>query len=109
MLNGIDVQLKQIKHNPDPFGGIHIVFLGDFYQLHPINNMPLFREYENVPINEGNSGVPRACKAGREAWLTVNVAFELDVNYRQQADTTCFINTLRTARGVKARYPERYV
>jgi ATP-dependent DNA helicase PIF1 len=97
MLNAIDVSLKQIKKGNAPFGGIHIVFLGDFYQLHPIKNMPLFRAYENEPV-AGSGNNAALALAGRKAWLTVNVAFELNVNYRQQADTTGFIDTLRTAR-----------
>jgi hypothetical protein len=96
MLNAIDVQLKQIKNNIDPFGNIHIVFLGDFYQLHPILNRPLFRPYETQ--HAAGDRIDREDLAGRTAWLTVNVFFELDVNYRQRADTTGFIDTLRTAR-----------
>ena len=90
MFNKIDVNLRQVGDGHKPFGGFHMVFCGDFYQLPPIDNNPLYKNYDRHPDD--------ACRGGREAWLNVDVVFELDVNYRQRADTTGFINTLRAAR-----------
>ena len=88
MFNKIDVNLKQVGDAHRPFGGFHMVFCGDFYQLPPIDNCPLYKNYD----------ADGACRGGREAWLNVDVVFELDVNYRQRADTTGYIDTLRAGR-----------
>src|ERR1035437_3370642 len=36
MLDMIDMVCREIKQNPEPFGGIQIILVGDFFQLPPI-------------------------------------------------------------------------
>jgi hypothetical protein len=56
------------------FGDIHVLFVGDFYQLPPIMGTPL---YQSCPTsNDGNYG--------RNIWLHVKHFVELDVNFRLQ-------------------------
>lgn len=38
LLELLDVIGKRIRRNPKPFGGIQLVFTGDFYQLPPVGN-----------------------------------------------------------------------
>ncbi|MBX4189261.1 AAA family ATPase [Candidatus Parcubacteria bacterium] len=35
-LNSIDAVCRSIKHSEEPFGGIQVVFVGDFFQLPPV-------------------------------------------------------------------------
>ena len=43
-LNELDTKLKQLKQNEIMFGGIQVIIVGDFHQLHPVkNNCPLYR------------------------------------------------------------------
>ena len=104
MLNAIDVMLRQVNKAEEPFGGYHIVFMGDFYQLPPVDNKPLYKRFENMDP-ENLRDIDVACRNGREAWLSVNATFELNVNYRQRADTTGYIDILRTIRPGKAPTP----
>lgn len=38
LCDGIDNILRIIKNNDNPFGGIQMIFVGDFYQLPPVTN-----------------------------------------------------------------------
>ena len=99
MLHWMDERLKQAKGNDKRFGGVHIVFFGDFFQLPPVSKgkgqKPLYEPCEK----EGNAK-PEFVQAlrGREAWLSLNTYFELDHNYRQQGADRGFIESLRKAR-----------
>ncbi len=39
----IDKRLRQLGDPEKPFGGFHVIFLGDFQQLEPVNSIPLFK------------------------------------------------------------------
>ena len=32
----VDAVLKQVRSNDEPFGGIQVIFIGDFFQLPPV-------------------------------------------------------------------------
>jgi hypothetical protein len=55
-----------------PFGGIHVLCVGDFYQLPPIGRTGLYDPLPKTP--EG--------KAGRNLWCSIRHYVELDMNYR---------------------------
>ena len=42
MIYDLNVRLQQIKCKEEPFGGISMVLLGDFKQLAPVNDLPLY-------------------------------------------------------------------
>ena len=50
LLDNISSYLKLIRRNDIPFGGIQIILVGDFAQLHPINDDLAFKsnEYKNA-------------------------------------------------------------
>lgn len=47
MMHTLNCKMKQIKHEDDkPFGGLTMIFAGDFYQLPPVSHDPLFQAPE---------------------------------------------------------------
>ena len=44
MMYNIDVRLRQIMANDKPFGGVSVILIGDFKQLCPVNDLPLFAD-----------------------------------------------------------------
>ena len=39
VLNILDVRMRRLKNVPDkPFGGVHMIFCGDFFQLQPVGS-----------------------------------------------------------------------
>ena len=42
-LKRLDKHLRILKQNDDLYGGIHVVFVGDFFQLKPVQGKPLYK------------------------------------------------------------------
>ena len=55
----IDSVLKQVRQSDLPFGGIQVIFIGDFYQLPPVENESLIKGYcfESPTWNELNLNI----------------------------------------------------
>ena len=80
MLNLIDTRLRQLKGTPEKlYGGIHLIFCGDFYQLPPVGSGPV---YSNETFNAGPNTI-RASN-GRLQWTNcLTDVIELTKNHRQ--------------------------
>ena len=50
MLNRVDKNLKAAKNSNALFGGINIIFVGDFFQLDPVTNKALHYQSESERI-----------------------------------------------------------
>lgn len=65
-LDCIDRVAKIFKRNEEPFGGLQIIFSGDFFQLPPIEKRPVYNEQTIFMDEEENSRIPFAFKS--KAW-----------------------------------------
>ncbi len=70
-LSMVDAVCREVRRNPDPFGGLQVVFVGDFFQLPPIvrMNAEVRDEYaqatllESVPVGRFACDAPVWVKA----------------------------------------------
>ena len=42
MLSFLYLRLQEIKCNKEPFGGVHVILVGDLYQLRPVGDAWIF-------------------------------------------------------------------
>jgi hypothetical protein len=90
ILDAIDYRMRSVKRNfRDPFGGVHVLFIGDLYQLPPV----VKDEEWNVLSRFYNSMHFFEAKALQDSGM---VYLELDKIFRQQDDT--FIRILNNLR-----------
>jgi hypothetical protein len=80
----IDHALRYATERPNEwFGGINVIFAGEFFQYPPICATPLY-----TPISDrngcGKDNVP--CHLGRLAWKTVNAVISLTKQERMRGD-----------------------
>ena len=81
-LQSVSVKLSDVLSNPVPFGGLDVVFAGDFYQLPPTTNDPLYRK----PRLERNINLTKAAQ-GYLKFSGVTHAVFLKTQHRMSGDT----------------------
>ena len=83
MLDLLDRRLRQLKSNPNlKFGGLHVTFVGDFYQLKPILEPLLGTACDSSDRRTATTSL--ATIRGQELWSTcLTDAVLLTQNYRQ--------------------------
>jgi len=96
ILDGIDLVLRQAQDSREPFGGVRLLLVGDFFQLPPV----IPRDEHQILAQRGYSG-PYAYNANvLENYPPVH--FELSKVYRQQdVDFVTILSDLRVARNVE--------
>ncbi|THU76712.1 hypothetical protein K435DRAFT_585015, partial [Dendrothele bispora CBS 962.96] len=76
----ISKALCKAKHNTSPFGGINIIFAGDFAQLPPVSDPRLFSHIKTAKV-DSESGQNAAF--GKLLWFSVNTVVVLNEVMRQ--------------------------
>ena len=88
MLYKIDLRLKELKQNEDPFGGVALFCFGDMLQIKPVKGKYIFEEPKGEDFKLGF-----AVKPHWERFKVVN----LEENHRQDGDKT-YADTLNRIR-----------
>lgn len=96
ILDGIDLVLRKAQDSREPFGGVRLLLVGDFFQLPPV----IPRHEHQILAQRGYSG-PYAYNANvLENYAPVH--FELRKVYRQRdSDFVKILSDLRVARNVE--------
>jgi len=92
----ISEALNDAKENQSPFGGINIVFAGDFSQLPPVGDTRLFSQINthNVKTRQGQESI-----FGKLLWLSVKTVVILDQVMRQSGEkNNRFVDLLQRLR-----------
>lgn len=71
LMSHMDRRLRQIMDNPVPFGGLHVIFVGDMFQLAPVQDPRLFSTHNPLVEN---------------LWVKYFKMFELQEIMRQKED-----------------------
>lgn len=85
LLADISAALSIAKANAEPFGGISVIYAGDFCQLPPVADTRLYTPFENktTPYASLNK-LSQKRLLGRSAWLSCDSVVELHQQMRQQ-------------------------
>jgi hypothetical protein len=84
LLAQIDHALRYVKEKPDQwFGGVHLIFAGDFYQFPPVGGSAL---YCPIAAYAGQSDAEVQKRLGRLAWKTLNIVITLSEQKRMKGD-----------------------
>jgi ATP-dependent DNA helicase PIF1 len=94
LLNALNIIMKRVKHSSEPFGGVRMIFVGDFYQLPPV----VKREEEDYLEQRHGSRTGWMFFAPCFKALSPRVFF-LNKSYRQAEDGS-FTSLLNRVRNV---------
>jgi hypothetical protein len=84
LLCQIDHALRFAKENPNEwFGGINVIFAGDFYQYPPVGSTPL---YTPIQPKAPQKSTDIEKRLGRLAWKSVNIVVSLSEQQRMKDD-----------------------
>ena len=83
LLHRISEALIQAKGNTSPFGGINVIFSGDFAQLPPVGETRLSADVNTSNLSTEKKGIKNDIVYGKLLWLSVNQVIILTENMRQ--------------------------
>ena len=83
MLHNISSALTEAKGRTAAFGGVNVIFAGDFAQLPPIGDVRLYKNIDTRKIAMGSSNKAQAKILGRLLWLSVETVVILHETMRQ--------------------------
>jgi len=84
LLAEIDHALRFAKEKTDLwFGGVAMIFCGDFLQFPPVGGTPL---YVPIPLYAGQTNAEILRRLGRLAWRTINTVIDLTEQQRMKGD-----------------------
>jgi hypothetical protein len=84
LLCQIDHALRFAKERPDEwFGGINVIFAGDFYQYPPVGSTPLYTPIQPKAPQKASDIEKRL---GRLAWKSINTVISLSEQQRMKED-----------------------
>ncbi|KAJ7120678.1 hypothetical protein C8R43DRAFT_867461, partial [Mycena crocata] len=99
LLHDISHALSVAKGNDLAFGGINMVFAGDFAQLPPVGQVRLFAHLEKKAISRAATKSGQKVVFGKLLWLTVDTVVMLTQNMRQSgAENRPFVELLERLR-----------
>ena len=98
MLAKMDARLKQAKKNTRPFGGLNMIFFGDFVQYPPVSGTALFKPFIDPNAKSDDPTEKQAIQTkkkqaqsdinnhttGRNLWTQLNYAVFLTQQMRQK-------------------------
>jgi ATP-dependent exoDNAse (exonuclease V) alpha subunit len=97
-LDMVDMVCREVKQSAEPFGGIQIVLVGDFFQLPPIIKRDFAEEKQNSLIAPSKISQTFACDSG--AWKRARfITCYLTEQHRQ--DDADFLSVLSAIRANK--------
>lgn len=99
LLDNIDPIIRRIRgREQEPFGGMQIVFVGDFFQLPPVRDRaPLTSDPNDTKRSRVQYFLNRGYAFESKAWLALNVEMhELTRSFRQSDQV--FVNALNEVR-----------
>lgn len=85
LLCDLDLILRCVREVDDWFGGINIIFAGDFFQLPPVQATPLYKPISKFTKKTGSDAQARE-RHGRIAWKQVDTVIELTEQKRMEHD-----------------------
>jgi hypothetical protein len=88
LLGDLDLTLRCVCEVDDWFGGINVIFAGDFFQLPPVSATPLYRPISKFSKDgrHKQSGDEARSRHGRIAWKQVDTVVELTEQKRMESD-----------------------
>ncbi|KAJ7162718.1 hypothetical protein C8R43DRAFT_819195, partial [Mycena crocata] len=108
MLHDISRALSVAKGNDLAFGGINVIFAGDFAQLPPVQQKRLYTDLTNKNIQDAGTTYGQKVVFGKLLWLSVNTVVMLTENMRQTGEhNRAFVdllNRMRVGRCTSADY-----
>ncbi|KAI0367564.1 hypothetical protein BV20DRAFT_549063 [Pilatotrama ljubarskyi] len=88
-----DARMRQLKPRDVPFGGFHVAIIGDFGQLPPVGDRPL---YSPPPPPENGSESAQLSRSGATLYALFKESFCLQVIHRQEGADQANFRTLLT-------------